>query len=167
MADEPKDKQEKQEKKPKSKLPLVIAVGLVALLGGGGGVWFFTHHSKTAEASPSAAASQDDNAPEFVLHLDTFTVNLADAEEGHFLRATIDLGLEHAPRGATEKGAGDFPVARARDAILAVLTVGKADVLLTPEGKTQLKQDILQTLHDKVPEGGVKNVYFTEFIVQR
>ena len=165
MADEPKDKQE-QEKKPKSKLPLIIAVGLVALLGGGGGVWFFTHHSKTAEASP-AEAPKEEATPEFVLHLDTFTVNLADAEEGHFLRATIDLGLEKAPKGATEKGAGDFPVARARDAILSVLTVGKAEVLLTPEGKTQLKQDILQTLHDKVPEGGVKNVYFTEFIVQR
>lgn len=164
MADEPKEKQE--EKKKKSALPLIIGVALVALLGGGGGVWFFTHHSKTAEASPSSAPA-DANTPEFVLHLDTFTVNLADPEEGHFLRATIDLGLEKAPKGATEKGAGDFPVARARDAILSVLTVGKAEVLLTPDGKTQLKQDILQTLHDKIPEGGVKNVYFTEFIVQR
>lgn len=162
MADESKEASKQAAPAKKSKAPLLIAVVLIVVLGGAGAAWYFLHHSKTAEASTS-----EPNSPEFVLHLETFTVNLADAEEGHFLRATIDLGLEEAPRGAGERGVGDFPVARARDAILAVLTVGKADVLLTPDGKAQLKRDILQTLQDKVPEAKVKNVYFTEFIVQR
>jgi flagellar protein FliL len=161
MADEPKDAN-KSEAPKKSKAPLLIVVALVLIAGGGAGTWYFLHHSKTAEASTPAA---DTN--EYVLHLETFTVNLADQEEGHFLRTTIDLGLGHTPKGAEGRGAGDFPVARARDTILSVLTVGKADVLLTPEGKAQLKHDLLQALQDKVPEADVRNIYFTEFIVQR
>ena len=161
MADESKAAAKPAEAaKKKSKLPILIIL-LIVLLSGAGAAWFFLHHGKTAEAAPEA------NTPEFVVHLETFTVNLADPEEGHFLRVTIDLGLAHAPKGAAERGYGDFPIARARDAILSVLTVGKADVLLTPDGKTQLKRDLIQSLQDKVPEAGVQNVYFTEFIVQR
>jgi len=162
MADETKSAAKPSEaaKKKKSITPLLV-IFLVLLAGGGAGAWYFLHHSKTAEAAP------EENTPEFVVHLETFTVNLADPEEGHFLRITIDIGLDHPPKGAAERGYGDFPVARARDAILAVLTTGKADVLLTPDGKAQLKRDLIQTLQDKVPEDGVRNIYFTEFIVQR
>lgn len=161
MADESKSSAKPAEPvKKKSKAPFLVMVFAV-LVGGAGGAWFFLHHSKTAEAAPEA------NAPEFVVHLETFTVNLADPEEGHFLRVTIDLGLAHAPKGAAERGYGDFPMARARDAILSVLTVGKADVLLTPEGKARLKHDLIQALQETVPEADVRNVYFTEFIVQR
>jgi len=161
MADEPKGTANSAEApKKKSMAPLLIILVLV-VAGGGGAAWFFLHKGKTAEAAPEV------NTPEFVVHLDTFTVNLADPEEGHFLRITIDLGLGHPPKGAAERNYGDFPVARARDAILSVLTVGKADVLLTPDGKTQLKHDLIQSLQDKVPEADVRNVYFTEFIVQR
>ncbi len=146
--------------KKKSAAPLIVVLA-VLLAGAAVAAWLFLHRSKTAEAAPEATT------PEFVVHLETFTVNLADPEEGHFLRVTIDLGLAHPPKGAADRGYGDFPVARARDAILSVLTVGKADVLLTPEGKTQLKHDLIRTLEDKVPEAEVRNVYFTEFIVQR
>lgn len=161
MADESKSTAKPYEAaKKKSKAPVLVIL-LVVFLGGAGAAWFFLHHGKTAEAAPEA------NTPEFVVHLDTFTVNLADPEEGHFLRVTIDLGLAHPPKGAAERGYGDFPVARARDAILSVLTVGKADVLLTPDGKAQLKRDLIQSLQDKVPDADIRNVYFTEFIVQR
>ena len=54
-----------------------------------------------------------------------------------------------------------------RDAILTVLTAGKADVLITQEGKAQLKKDILAALQQTVPELDVREVYFTEFLVQR
>jgi flagellar protein FliL len=161
MADEAKSTAKPAEPaKKKSKAPLLVIL-LVLLAGGAGTTWFFLHHGKTAEAAPEAST------PEFVVHLETFTVNLADPEEGHFLRVTIDLGLGHPPKGAAERGSGDFPVAKARDAILSVLTVGKADVLLTPDGKAQLKRDLIQALQNAVPDADVRNVYFTEFIVQR
>jgi flagellar protein FliL len=161
MADEPKSTAKSAEAPKKKSLAPLLIILVLLVAGGGGAAWFFLHKGKTAEAAPEV------NTPEFVVHLDTFTVNLADAEEGHFLRITIDLGLGHPPKGAAERNYGDFPVARARDAILSVLTVGKADALLTPDGKTQLKHDLMQALQDKVPEADVRNVYFTEFIVQR
>ena len=146
----------------KSRKLLIVIIALVVLLGGAGGAWFFLHHGKTAEAAPQ------ENSPEYPVHLETFTVNLADAEESHFLRITIDLGLGQAPNGGgSEKGNGDFPTARVRDAIVSVLTVGKADVLMTPEGKAQLKHDLIEALQQKVPEIDVRDVYFTEFLVQR
>jgi len=164
MAEEPKSTPNPARPAPKKKSSaLVVIVGvLVVLLGGGGAAWYYLHH----DAKPAEAAAAE-KTPEFTIHLETFTVNLADPEESHFLRITIDLGLGHPPKGAAERGVGDFPVARARDAILSVLAIGKADVLMTPEGKAQLKHDLIQALNENVPESDVRNVYFTEFLVQR
>jgi flagellar FliL protein len=95
-------------------------------------------------------------------------VNLADAEESHFLRVTMDLGIDRLPIGVEkEKSVAATSVPRIRDAVLSVLTVSKADALLTPEGKMELKKNLIASLNQKVPELGVKDVYFTEFLVQR
>ena len=48
-----------------------------------------------------------------------------------------------------------------------MLTVGSAATLMTPEGKAQLKRDLVQALQQKVPEIDARDVYFTEFLVQR
>jgi len=101
-------------------------------------------------------------------HLEGFTVNLADTEETHFLRVTMDLGMDRLPEGVVkEKTSGIASGRTDSDAILSVLTVCKADALLTPEGKVALKIRLVESLNHKVPELGVKDVYFTEFLVQR
>jgi flagellar protein FliL len=163
MADESKNAATAEPKKSKTTLLLILAV-LVSLSGGAGGAWYYLHHAKTAEAAPAQKAPD----PGFVAHLEPFTVNLADSEDSHFLRITIDLALSHAPKGAEgEKGNGDFPSALVRDTVLSVLTLGKADVLITPDGKAALKHDLIAALQQKVPEIDVRDVYFTEFLVQR
>ena len=168
MTDESKNTTNAAAPAPKSKTALLLVVViLVGLVGGAGGAWFFLHHGKTAEAA-EATPQQKLSDPGYVAHLEPFTVNLADSEDSHFLRITIDLALGHAPKGAEgEKGMGDFPTARVRDSVLAVLTLGKADVLITPEGKATLKRDLIAGLQQKVPEIDVRDVYFTEFLVQR
>jgi len=119
----------------------------------------------TAEAAHTASISL---APKYIVHLEGFTVNLADPEETHFLRVTMDLGIDRLPDNVEkEKAAAALPVARIRDSILSVLTVCKADVLLTADGKGQLKKSLLDALNRSVPELGVRDVYFTEFLVQR
>jgi flagellar protein FliL len=153
--------------KPKSKVLLFVLVGLVMLLGGSGATWFFFVHGKQAQA---AAPKVEKPQAEYTVHLDSFTVNLADQEESHFLRATLDLGLGHAPKGDPGKEGAEntgFPTAQTRDAILTVLSACKAEELLTPDGKNALKQRLLATLQQKVPEIDARNVYFTEFLVQR
>jgi len=143
----------------------LLAVTLLAAVIGGAIAWFFIQRDRTAEAARLADAS---SAPKYLVHLEGFTVNLADPEETHFLRVTIDLGLDRLPDGTDhEKLTTLLPVARIRDSILSVLTLCKADVLLTPQGKAQLKKDIVASLHQNVSELGVREVYFTEFLVQR
>lgn len=137
---------------------------LVAIIAGGA-AWFVIQRDRTADAARKAESSA---APKYLIHLEGFTVNLADPEETHFLRVTMDLGVDKLPEGSDrEKMTTFLPVARIRDSILSVLTVCKAESLLTPEGKTQLKKNLVNVLNQNVPELGVREVYFTEFLVQR
>jgi flagellar basal body-associated protein FliL len=153
------NKDAQPEAKKSNSLMLILGAALVVILAGGGG-WFYMHQGKTTQAAtPQAEALH-------TVHLEGFTVNLADTEENHFLRITIDLGLGHVPKAAKE-GESDIPTARVRDAILTVLTAGKADALVTQAGKAQLKKDILAALQQTVPELDVREAYFTEFLVQR
>lgn len=151
----------------KSKLPVVMGALLLLAAAAGGGAWFFLSRGSAAEAEKTEEAPP---ATKFVLHLDSFTVNLAGAEQSNFLRITIDLGLDHVPDGAEkekEKNGRGLPIAQIRDSVLSVLTVCDADELLTPEGKTKLKKNLVEVLSRNVPEIGVREVYFTEFLVQR
>ena len=103
-----------------------------------------------------------------VLHLEAFVVNLADPEENRFLRVGIDLGLENPLSTKEGKGGdGEIPTARIRDSILAVLSTWHSDALLAPEGKQKLKDGLIHALREHVRELGVKEVYFTDFLVQR
>jgi len=56
---------------------------------------------------------------------------------------------------------------RIRDTILTVLTQCKAQALLSSEGKAELKKQLLSELSRNLPELGVRDIYFTEFLVQR
>jgi flagellar protein FliL len=141
-------------------------VGVVLFVAGAvGGGWFLQQRGHEAAADSQRAST---GAPKYIVHLEGFTVNLADPEQTHFLRTTIDLGIDRLPEGADrEKAAQALPIPRIRDAMLSVLTVCKADELLTPEGKAQLKKNLIDALNKNVPEIGVREVYFTEFLVQR
>jgi flagellar basal body-associated protein FliL len=148
--------------KSSSKTLLIFAV--LAATGAVGTVWLTMGRGH----NPSANRSLESSAPKYLVHLEGFTVNLADPEEGHFLRVTMDVGTDRLPEGADrEKPTAMLPVSRIRDAILSVLTVCKADELLLPEGKLQLKKNIVRSLNQNVPELGAREVYFTEFLVQR
>lgn len=143
---------------------MLLGLAIFAAAVGGGSFWFIQQRTHTEAAAQERAPA----APKYIVHLEGFTVNLADPQESHFLRATIDLGIDRLPEGAEQdKTSRGLPVSRIRDAILSVLTECKADDLLTPEGKAQLKKNLIGTLNKEVPELGVRDVYFTEFLVQR
>ena len=138
---------------------LIVTLAVLAESG-----WFgcTSLHSKTDDKASGAPKVKA------VLHLDTFVVNLADPQDNRFLRVGIELGLEKALPAKGEKGEeGALPMARIRDAILTVLMTWHSDALLGPDGKQKLKDELVRALHDRVPELGVKEVYFTDFLVQR
>lgn len=149
---------------PKRKLPSKVLIAVLVALLGVAVAWMSRARTKSAEASGDELSSPT----LYLFHLESFTVNLADPEEAHFLRVTMDLGIDHLPPGTNpEKSAAPLPVARIRDSVITVLTGSHADALLTPEGKVELKKGIVNALNQAVPEVGVREVYFTEFLVQR
>ncbi|MBZ5659245.1 MAG: flagellar basal body-associated FliL family protein [Acidobacteriia bacterium] len=140
----------------------------VLLFAAGVGAWWTLLRPRAASSADPAARA----ATTTVLPLESFTVNLADVEEGHFLRATLALGVagELPSIGKGEnKGMETSAVSMAtiRDSILSVLTTCKSEELLTPEGKAKLKADLIAALNRDVPALGAREVYFTEFLVQR
>ncbi len=100
------------------------------------------------------------------MHLETFVLNAGDPEAHSFLRIGIDLVVQ--PNYDSRRdSSNELLVPAARDAIIGVLTSAKSDDLLLPPGKTKLKSDLLKTLQDRLPEAGIHDVYFTEFLIQR
>jgi flagellar basal body-associated protein FliL len=100
--------------------------------------------------------------PETTLPLETSVVNLGGSGQHAYLRVGISLGLNR-PLPRDLKNA---PVALARDTILSVLASANPEQSLTSGGRQKLKSDLLKALQEDVPNLGVTNVYFTEFLVQ-
>ena len=88
------------------------------------------------------------------------------------MRTTFSLGVDgQLPRPVGAEGQAIegviVSVAALRDSILTVLAQCKSDQLLLPEGKAKLKADLLDALNRDVPALRAREVYFTEFLVQR
>jgi flagellar FliL protein len=145
-----------------------VATGAFLLIATGSGIWWGFVRPRDA----SSANQEQSAATKAVLPLESFTVNLADAEDGRFLRVTIALGVDGQlptiTRGENKPvETGAVSMATVRDAILTVLAKSNSGQLLTPEGKTKLKADLIDSLNREVPGLGTREVYFTEFLVQR
>jgi flagellar FliL protein len=142
-------------------LLLVAAVLFLAVAGYAARRLF---HRRPFTANKEAKAEFEVRA---ILHLEPFLVNLADPDGDRFLRVGIDLGLERDLGEKKRGGESALPLARTRDAILTILTTCKADTLMAPAGKAALKNELTRALREHAPELGVREVYFTEFLVQR
>ena len=142
---------------------LVIILLVVVLALGGVAFWLW----KSRGAQPAAAPEKP--KVESVLKLEPFVLNLSDPEEKTYLRVNMELGLSKPAAKEKREGTASAgpPVALIRDTILEVLAVQKSADVLTPEGKTKLKDDLLAALKKRAPDLGAEEVYFTEFLVQR
>ncbi len=132
----------------------LVLLGLAIVAGGG---WFWWHRG-----ADSSAQAGGDTRIASTLHLESFVLNLADSDQRSYLRVGIDLGLNR-----ELKRDEPVPTAQVRDAILSVLAEGKVDELMTAAGKTKLKESLRRVLQERVPQLGVEEVYFTEFLIQR
>lgn len=101
------------------------------------------------------------------VHLETFVLNVGDPQDRSFLRIGVDLGVQQPlqPSAAEQGNAALVPVAR--DTIISVLASAVAGEVCTPAGKAKLKGDLLKALQDRLPDAGIREIYFTEFLIQR
>jgi len=133
---------------------------------GAGGTYFLTKNKNVEAAGDKKDAPEKSKTVKSQMNIESFVVNLADTEDRAFLRVGISLGLGIEPiKGEKEKGSSPLPVIK--DTLLTVLTSRTSNDLLTAEGKAKLKSDLIKALNEKAPELDVKDLYFTEFLVQR
>jgi flagellar FliL protein len=141
---------------PHSSRRWIVFAVLGAVLAGAA-AWYWASRSDDASAHANPATEVRST-----LHLESFVLNLADADHPSYLRVGIDLGLNREPKHGEE-----IPTAQLRDTILTVLGEAKVDDLLTAAGKVKLKENLLHALQERAPQMGIEEVYFTEFLIQR
>ena len=150
-------------KPAKSKKLLIIGAITALLLCCGGAAYFFLHKSHADEAKPAEAAAH--KQPVY-LPLETFTVNLRDADQERFLQVIINLEVtDNAVVDAFKK---QMPAVRSH--ILLLLTSKTSAELVPREGKEKLSAEIatdLRALLEGPDAGkGLGQVLFTHFVIQ-
>ena len=170
MAEEEKVNQEQEESKGggKKKLILLLLVLLIAAGGGGAAYKFLVLDKKKAAETKEKQAEkiiEEIKATENVgvmFDLGTFVVNLADPDIERYLKVSIVLELKD--QKVQMEAQKRLP--QIKDAITTLLLTKRSSEIRTPEGIEFLKEEIAKRVNAILPLGGVKNVYFTEFIVQ-
>lgn len=149
---------EKAPKKGNKSLLIVIGILVLALAGGVAAYMQFAggkgkqEEAKNQEKKPIAKTA--------LIAIDPFVVNLA--EQGRFLKVTMqfELGDVANQQIVTDK------MPQLRDAIITLVSSKSADAVSSPEGKFQLKDDLLLRANQAVGKDIFKNLYFTEFVMQ-
>ena len=91
-----------------------------------------------------------------------FIVNLNEPLGRRYLKAKVELELD----GNSVKVEIDKRLPQLRDGILTMLSGKTYSDISDLTGKFQLRAEILSLLNGYLTTGKIKNVYFTEFIVQ-
>jgi len=174
MADE-KEEGEAPQKAKGGLLPIINLVLLIILLGIGGFIAWKMMSMEQANAPTTQeettkdgavempeAEDEDPSAPPVFLDIADITINLADTDVSRFLRAKIKLELKNEevqPRVEQH-------MIEINDMVLTLLSSKTFAEIRTPQGKYDLKEDIVYRINRLVGGKPVKNMYFTDFVSQ-
>jgi flagellar FliL protein len=150
-------------KKKKGGFFKIVLLLLVAVAAGGGGAYFY--FMKAAPVHAKEAKPEPPPAPTGIIPLEPFVVNLADTGATRFLRVTLSLVVQDEEQ-AKEMEEHAIEKARVRSAILELLAEQQSEALATPEGKEELKKALAERVAHASHELKVKDVLFSEFVIQ-
>lgn len=166
--------EEKAEAKKKSlNVALIMKIGFMvlnfAVVGGGG---YLVYASTIGWHSPTiteeslmhglASVKEEDLAP-FIYTMEKFTVNLG-GEPKRTIR--IEVNLEMLNKDGFEEVINTEHRAQARDKIVRLLNDSGFFELESIQGKLFLKDKIAYEVNSILKRGIVKNVFFSDFVVQ-
>lgn len=173
-------------KKSKKLLIIILAAVLVLVLGGGGAAYMLLKKSDHAEDGDEDVAEEtakpkkkekkkEHGAPPVFVNLEPFTVNLVPETGDQYLQVVLSLELEDAAQEPELKA----QMPKIRNNLTLLLSSKKASELLPKEGKEHLAEALKDEINSVVeppkkskkgemtmPEGPVKSVLFTSFIIQ-
>ena len=183
MAEEEKEEQTQEEQAPKEKksgslMLIIIIVVLILLIIVGALVAFLLlgDDESQPQAQPQQQVQQNmqrsgtngannmqvstEVGPMYPL--DTFTVNLLSESGRRYLKVEMNLELS----GEELAAELDTKTAVIRDVIIRLLSSKSLEEISTAKGKDKLKSQIVDQLNMRMRDGHIKNVYFTDFVVQ-
>lgn len=149
-------------------LPLIAVVNL-ATVGGGASLVFKSTLGFEAPVLREPAAMKEfeetrasDEVSESVLYtMPSFTVNLSGSPR-RLIR--VEMAFEMLDKDGFEEIVRNSP--SARDSIVRILNGKSFDEIETIQGKLFLKDQIAVSLNKTMKAGVVKDIYFTQFLVQ-
>lgn len=180
MAEESKEKKaDGQGEKKKLPVGMILQVSFAILnlgVSGLGAYWVYmatlgwnppsiTENQLAQEKAKETelTAEEEEKAGPLIYTMDKFTVNLA-GEPKRAIR--IEVNLELLGKDGFEEVINTDNRAKARDRIVRILNDRSFSELESIQGKLFLKDRIATELNGILDKGVVKDVYFSEFIVQ-
>lgn len=172
-------------KKSKKLLIIILAVVLLLVLGGGGAAFMLLKKSDHEDGDEEVAEEtakpkkkdkkKDAHAVPIFVNMEAFTVNLVPETGDQYLQVILSLELED----ATEEAALKAVMPKIRNNITLLLSSKKASELMPKEGKEHLADALKDEINSVIeppkknkkgetvaPDGPVKSVLFTSFIIQ-
>ena len=147
-------------------LKKIVILGLaLAVLGGGGFAgWKFFLAKKIFPSKDNVvtATPKESKAPGILLKMEPFIVNLLDQEGKRYLKTQfqIEVDSEEVQKELQAR------TPQVRDAILLLLTSKSFSQIGVPEGKTELRTELIERINAILKGGTIRTLYFTEFVVQ-
>lgn len=164
-------KGEGKKKGSKLKLIIILVITLAVLGGGGFAAWKFflqpkggAHEGGNAtgqgEGNKTGEAQQPKGGQ--LVTLEPFVVNLSEPMGRRYLKATLDVEVADAAAAAELTAAKP----KVKDTLLLLLSSKNFAEISSMDKKIELKNEIVNRLNQIIGKGKVRNVYFTEFVVQ-
>ena len=146
-------------KSKKKKRIRIIGLLVLALAGLGGGYFFM-------KSRPAVAHKEVKAEMPIFMPLEPFTVNLQPGSRNRFLHVAVTLKMANAV--SQTQMTQYLPEVRSR--VLNTLSNREAESLATPEDKTRLSGEIMQSLSQpfspNTPQQKISSVMFTTFMLQ-
>ncbi|MDD2382762.1 MAG: flagellar basal body-associated protein FliL [Sulfurospirillaceae bacterium] len=168
------------EKKSKKNTVLIIVIALlvILLLGGGLAAFFLlgshdeqptaheagdtTRQEAKIEKKKSSKKSTDHLVIGPMYPMTQFVVNLLSESGNRYLKVAIDLELSDIKLQPEM----DHKKSLIRDIIIRTFSSKTFEEISTLKGKDKLKDEVLDKINENLSDGQVKNIYFTDFVVQ-
>ena len=160
------NQEEAPQKSSKMKLIIFLVVGLVVLGGGGFAAYLFFFKKEPPAEATDHASPHAQHAPAVaqpvMYQMDPFLVNLSDPGGKRYLKLTMQLSMENT---AAQTDLQNRMVV-VRDSVIMMLSGKTFEEISSPAGKMALKREIMAKVNKTLTQGQVKEIFFTEFLVQ-
>jgi len=155
-------------------LILIVVLLVVLLVGGGLAAFFLLGSNDEAMSQPqqntkttstkrrSSKRSSDYTTIGPMYPMSQFVVNLLSEGGSKYLKVALDIELDSQELSAEM----DMKKSLIRDIIIRALSSKTFEEVSTMKGKDRLKDEIVNNINDVLADGQIKNIFFTDFVVQ-